>query len=90
MKRFKKSLSWAMALCMVLTLLPAMRANALAADAAGSGRFLVSIEADPSTAAVPGDFGAAAGDGRIWTDKTVAVNGGTFDVTLSALAQEYM
>ena len=56
--------------------------------------FLVKLEADQKTV-IPDDgdkaFGTEAAAGRIWTDKSVeATVDGKFDVTLSALAQEYM
>ena len=54
------------------------------------GQFLVNLAADPVTEE-PTGFGMSESDGRIWTGKDVKVNtdGSSFDVTLSALAQEY-
>ena len=54
-------------------------------------QYRVKLTADPVTDEVPGGFGTAASDGRIWTDKSVtAESDGTFNIQLSALAQEYM
>lgn len=90
---------------LVFTLLAAyFPAGAFAAGAppvTGSyGQFLVNLNADDESAPPiktatggPADgFGTADSAGRIWTGKDVqinAVDGGSFDVTLSALAQEY-
>lgn len=71
---------------MSLGLLPA---TALAAGETGTGSYVVRLEAD-ATSAKPAEFGTVEADGRVWTDKSVAVNGAKFDVTLLALAQEYL
>ncbi|MGN7414617.1 Ig-like domain-containing protein [Paenibacillus sp. SAF-068] len=55
------------------------------------GQYRVKLTADPVTDTPPSGFGTAASDGRIWTDKSVTAEGdGSFNVKLSALAQEYM
>ncbi|WP_342571489.1 Ig-like domain-containing protein [Paenibacillus sp. FSL R5-0749] len=55
------------------------------------GQYQVKLTADPVTDTPPSGFGSAASDGRIWTDKSVTAEGdGSFNVKLSALAQEYM
>jgi len=66
---------------------------------AGYGQFQIELTADPETVTPPvgeseiegqGGFGTSDSAGRIWTDKSVtAKSNGSFDVTLSALAQEY-
>ncbi|WP_128104189.1 Ig-like domain-containing protein [Paenibacillus sp. DCT19] len=54
------------------------------------GPYQVKLTADPVTDTAPSGFGTADSDGRIWTDKSVtAENDGSFNVKLSALAQEY-
>jgi len=57
---------------------------------AARGDYIYSLTADPDTGSVPDGFGTAESNGRIWTDKSVAVNGERFDITLKALAQEYV
>jgi hypothetical protein len=54
------------------------------------GDYIYSLTADPNTGTVPDGFGTPASNGRIWTDKSVAVNGEKFDVNLKVLAQEYV
>ncbi len=65
-----------------------------AADAgvfyAGMGNYTVALEADPSTGTVPEEFGTVDANGKVWTDKSVTANQDRFEVTLSALAQEYI
>ena len=58
----------------------------------GKGSNVYELCADPDTGEIPAGFGTAAYNGKIWTDKSVAVNGsGTgFEVKLKALAQEYV
>ncbi|MBQ7095535.1 MAG: DUF11 domain-containing protein [Clostridia bacterium] len=57
---------------------------------AGVGNYTASLEADKATGDVPEIFGTAAADGMVWTDKSVKVNGADFEVTLSALSQEFL
>ncbi|MCM3134413.1 Ig-like domain-containing protein [Paenibacillus polysaccharolyticus] len=65
--------------------------NAPTTAEANYKQYRVKLTADPVTDTAPAGFGAAASDGRIWTDKSVtAENDGTFNIQLSALAQEYM
>ena len=54
------------------------------------GDYIYSMTADPDTGSVPAEFGTQANNGRVWTDKSVAVNGDHFDVNLKVLAQEYV
>lgn len=85
---------WAVivAATMLLTLLPS---STLAASSGsnGLGNYVVALQTDPDTStALTTGVGSSSGDndGRVWTDKSVSVvNGNTFEVTLSALAQEY-
>ncbi len=58
----------------------------------GKDNYVYELSADPDTGTVPSGFGTAAYNGKIWTDKSVAVNtaGTGFDVNLKALAQEYV
>ncbi len=82
----KRVLAAILLVVMTLGLLPA---TALAAGETGAGSYVVRLEAD-ATSAKPADFGTLEADGRVWTDKNVSANGANFDVTLSALAQEYL
>lgn len=56
----------------------------------GLDSYVVEVSSDPATSARPSTFGTGSDDGRVWADKSVSVNGSQFDVTLSALAQEYV
>ncbi len=56
---------------------------------AGMGDYTVSLQADPTTDKAPTEFGTTAANGKVWVDKSVVVNQDHFEVTLSALAQEY-
>ena len=57
---------------------------------AGMGDYTVTLQADPITSTPPSAFGTTAANGKVWTDKSVSVNQDHFEVTLSALAQEYI
>ncbi len=57
---------------------------------AGIGDYTVTLQADSATYVAPSDFGTISGNGKVWTDKSVAVKQDRFEVTLSALAQEYI
>ncbi len=57
---------------------------------AEKGEFTYTLSSDPDTGTVPDDFGTIENNGRIWTDKSVSVNDGHFDVNLKVLAQEYI
>lgn len=90
MKR-RKLLATFLAALMAFTLVGPFGAQAAGGTAymAGIGTYAVEIKADPVTTR-PAEFGKAAGDGKVWTDKSVTVIDETnFEVTLSALAQEY-
>ncbi|WP_168735705.1 tandem-95 repeat protein [Cohnella fermenti] len=66
-------------------------ASAAASTTANYNQFQVKLTADSVTNTVPSGFGTSGSAGRIWTDKSVtAESDGSFGVTLSALAQEYM
>ncbi len=54
------------------------------------GGYTYALSADPGTGTPPAEFGTIANNGRIWTDKSVRVNGDAFDVDLQVLAQEYI
>jgi len=87
---------WGLWLAMVSLLAGMLPAAALADPPGGSlnglNNYVVEAIADPPTSTPPATFGTAAGDGQVWADKSVALNanGVDFDVTLSALAQEYI
>lgn len=69
----------------------AQAANASTMAEANYGSYQVKLTADPVTDIAPSGFGTAASDGRIWTDKSVTAEvNGSFNIKLSALAQEYM
>ena len=76
---------------LLLGLLPVIHTvKAEGEGVATRGDYIYSLSADPDTGSVPAEFGTPANNGRVWTDKSVAVNGEHFDVTLKALAQEYV
>ena len=60
------------------------------------GEYNYMLDADTDTGTPPtcdlvsGGFGAPESNGRIWSDKSVSVNGDHFDVNLKVLAQEYI
>lgn len=86
----KRALSLALALILVLGMLPVSAiADAAGYGAVGSG--LVTLSSDPDTSSVPAAFYTETGNGMVWTDKSVTADSGdsSFDVTLSAMAQEY-
>ncbi|MBR3619959.1 MAG: hypothetical protein IKN56_00510, partial [Clostridia bacterium] len=63
---------------------------------AEKGEFTYTLTSDPDTGTpplypgVPDGFGSPDSNGRIWTDKSVSINGDHFDVNLKVLAQEYI
>ncbi len=67
-----------------------MTAFAALSGTDGLDQYVVNLVADPAAPAIPAEFGTSAADGRVWTDKSVSINEGDFEVTLSALAQEYI
>lgn len=98
-KGTKKCIAALLTVCLVLGVsglsplsgLTAHAANAPTAAEANYNQYRVKLTADPVTDTVPSGFGTAASDGRIWTDKSItAESDGTFNIQLSALAQEYM
>ncbi len=71
------------------TLLPS--ASGVATEQyAGIGEYTVRLDADPTTNTPPAEFGTTTADGKVWADKSVVVREDHFEVTLSALAQEYI
>lgn len=96
MRRMAKKIGAVLlSLCVMLSVFMAAPVSVLAAGTlGGSGHYLADRTVDPATSTPPtstGGFGTKASDGRIWTDKTVTVNSsGSFDVKLSALAQQYV
>ncbi|GBF75543.1 hypothetical protein PA598K_03960 [Paenibacillus sp. 598K] len=81
---------WLLIAAMLSGMLPAYGWAAPSPPMHGLNNYVVELSSDPSTSARPASLGTANDDGRIWTDKSVSVNGTDFDVTLSALAQEYI
>ena len=76
---------------LLLGILPAIHTvKAEGEGVATRGDYIYSLSADPDTGSVPAGFGTPESNGRIWTDKSVAVNGEQFDVNLKVLAQEYI
>lgn len=79
-----------------LLILGAFTIGVLSADVeseksyAGVGDYTVMLQADPKTNIPPADFGTVAANGKVWTDKSVEAINNRFEVTLSALAQEYI
>ena len=88
--RQKKLLSMLLAGILLFGMFPV---SALAAQSGTDGlnQYVVNLATDPSASPeIPAEFGTSAADGRVFTDKSVSVNGDEFEVTLSALAQEYI
>ena len=56
----------------------------------GMGDYTAHLQADPQTDTAPSDFGTTDANGKVWTDKSVTVDRDRFEITLSALAQEYI
>jgi len=77
---------WLLIAAMLSGMLPAYGWAAPSPPMHGLNNYVVELSSDPSTSVRP----TSLDDGRIWTDKSVSVNGTDFDVTLSALAQEYI
>jgi hypothetical protein len=74
-----------------LLTVPSVRAlNIPEGTFAGLGKYTAHLMADPTTAEPPAEFGSASANGKVWVDKSVTVNQDHFEVTLSALAQEYI
>ena len=90
-KKMNRICTWLLTVAMLSGMLPAsVSADAPAAQTNGLDNYVVELSSDPSTSTRPSSFGTESDDGRVWADKSVSVNGSQFDVTLSALAQEYV
>ena len=90
-KRFVSILSIILIATLLLGILPAVSTVKAEGDGVvARGDYIYSLSADPDTGTVPAEFGTQPNNGRIWTDKSVAVNGDHFDVNLKVLAQEYI
>lgn len=90
-KRLLSIISIVLTATLLLGILPAVHTVKAEGDGtAARGDYIYALSADPDTGSVPAQFGTRSNDGRVWTDKSVAVNGDRFDVTLKALAQEYV
>ncbi|WEK54177.1 MAG: InlB B-repeat-containing protein [Candidatus Cohnella colombiensis] len=90
-KKMNRICVWLIIVAMLNGMLPtSMWADTSGAQLNGLSNYVVELSSDPSTSARPSTFGTASDDGRVWADKSVSVNGTQFDVTLSALAQEYV
>ncbi len=91
-KMSKKLLAMALSVTLILGSMPFVFSASAEGTYVADGDYLYELIADGDTSTVPEGFGAADGssNGRVWTDKSVSVNNGAFDVKLSALAQEYI
>ncbi|MDL2238215.1 DUF11 domain-containing protein [Christensenellaceae bacterium OttesenSCG-928-K19] len=93
----KKGIAWLIAIGLVVSMGIAIP-NAVMAARAGDGSYVVDTVADVKTSTPPTEddgildgFGSVDSEGRIWVDKSVTAKAdGSFDVDLSALAQEYL
>ncbi len=86
----KKITASLLCLAIILSSIPfAFSASGSATYAANDG-YIYESKADPATKAIPEEFGTKAANGRVWTDKTVNIDGNGFKITLSALTQEYV
>lgn len=54
------------------------------------GQYVYKLSADAPTSDPPEGFGTKEFNGKMWTDKSVNVGNSEFEVTLSALAQQYV
>ncbi|MBR6939793.1 MAG: Cna B-type domain-containing protein [Clostridia bacterium] len=92
----KKLISVLLVAAVVLGIAPLYSAADGSTGQTAKGEYTYTLTADPDTGTPPtddiepGGFGDIASNGRIWTDKSVAVNGDHFDVNLKVLAQEYV
>ena len=90
-KRLLSIISIVLTATLLLGILPAVQTvRAEGEGTAARGDYIYALSADPDTGSVPAEFGTPANNGRVWTDKSVAVNGDHFDVNLKVLAQEYI
>ena len=90
-KRLISIISIVLIATLLLGILPAVHTvKAEGEGVATRGDYIYSLSADPDTGSVPAGFGTPESNGRIWTDKSVAVNGDHFDINLKVLAQEYI
>ncbi|WP_169447579.1 InlB B-repeat-containing protein [Paenibacillus daejeonensis] len=90
-KKMNSIVVWLIIATMLSGMLPTqVLAAPPAAQLNGLNNYVVELSSDASTSARPASLGTATDDGRIWADKSVFVNETDFDVTLSALAQEYI
>ena len=84
----------AFVLCITVLCVPFVFSSASAAASGGSfagiGEYTTHLIADPTTSTAPSDFGSVDANGKVWVDKSVEVNKDHFEITLSALAQEYL
>ena len=87
----KRILTLLICLVLILSVVPfSLMANtSLPNTLLSVGNRVVALDADAVSDALPQVFGTKEGDGLVWTNKTVAVKEDKFEVTLSALAQEY-
>ncbi|MCQ2515129.1 MAG: VWA domain-containing protein, partial [Ruminococcus sp.] len=87
----KKFFAVLVSIAIILSTMP-FAFSASAQDKLVKGNTLYDIKTDDRTDEVPEGFGKADGssNGRVWTDKSVYLNGENFEVKLSALAQEYV
>ena len=87
----RRFISVLLSVAFILGTIPVLRMTTAAdTGTAVKGEYTYSLSADPDTGTVPSGFGTVENNGRIWTDKSVAVNGDHFDVNLKVLAQEYI
>lgn len=87
----RRFISVLLSVAFVLGTIPVLKMTTAAdTGTAVKGEYTYSLSADPDTGTVPSGFGTVENNGRIWTDKSVAVNGDHFDVNLKVLAQEYI
>ena len=90
-KKMNRICAWLIIAAMLSGMLPtSVLANTPGVQMNGLNNYVVELSSDPSTSARPSTFGTASDDGRVWADKSVFVNSTQFDITLSALALEYV
>ena len=92
MKYLKQGIALIVCIAILCTQFIFFSASATAPNGifAGMGEYTTSLLSDPSTMTPPEEFGSISANGKVWVDKSVVANKDKFEITLSALAQEYI
>jgi len=87
----KRTVCLVLVFAMLFSLISVQATSVSASTVYASGDTLYTANADSVTNTVPAAFGTSSADGRVWTDKSVSArtDNKSFEITLSAKAQEY-